>query len=210
MSHTDSAIVPIFFYAMLGTSRQLAVGPVALVSLMTEATLSSKAEVETPKYIELATRLAFYCGCVQFIMGFLRFGFIVNFLGHAVISGFTSGAAILIGLSQLKHLFGYDIKKSHVLHETLKYTIDEIGGFHALPFCTGCIWIAALLGMKRIGKMYPKFKYIRAMGPLTVCAVSIIVARLADVRFHPRDRMCCARNEHVPCDTHTCICNHEC
>ena len=179
----DSSIVPVYIYSFLGTSHQLAVGPVALISMMTEATLSSKAEAESPRYIFLATKLAFYCGIVQFVMGILHFGFVVNFLGHAVISGFTSGAAILIGLSQLKHLLGYDIKKSHLLHETMKYTVDGIEGFHALTFCTGLIWIACLLGMKRIGKTYPKYKFVRAIGPLTVCTISILTTRLANVRF---------------------------
>lgn len=179
-----SAIIPIYMYSILGTSRQLAVGPVALVSMMTEATLSGMAAAESPRYIELATRLGFYCGAVQFLMGVFRFGFVVNFLGHAVISGFTSGAAILIGLSQLKHLLGYSIKKSHLLHETVKYTLDGIGGFHTLTFCTGLVWIAMLIIMKRVGKTYPKLKFVRAIGPLSVVTVSILVTRLFDLKAH--------------------------
>ena len=177
-----SAIIPVYMYSVLGTSRQLAVGPVALVSMMTEATLSGMAEPESPRYVALATRLCFYCGAVQFLMGVFRFGFVVNFLGHAVISGFTSGAAILIGLSQLKHLLGYDIKKSHLLHETVEYTLDGIGGFHALTFFTGLAWIAMLIAMKRVGKSYPRLKFVRAMGPLTVVCVSTIATRAFDLK----------------------------
>lgn len=178
-----AGFIPVYVYAIFGSSRQLAVGPVALVSLLTESNLSSLADSETQKklYAELAVKLAFLCGLIQFLMGLFRFGFIVNFLGHSVVSGFTSGAAILIGLSQLKHIMGYDIKKSHVLHETMQSTFEGIDGFHGLTFGTGCAWIVMLLTMKHIGKTYPKFKWVRACGPLITCFVSGLFTATCDL-----------------------------
>ncbi|MEZ5058929.1 MAG: SulP family inorganic anion transporter [Saprospiraceae bacterium] len=98
---------------MLGTSRQLAVGPVAMVSLLTAAGVGTLAEVGSETFIALAIALALFVGVIQFALGVFRLGFLVNFLSHPVISGFTSAAALIIGLSQLKHLLGVDIPRSH-------------------------------------------------------------------------------------------------
>lgn len=101
-----SAFVPVLVYALLGTSRQLAVGPVAIMSLMTQSAIVSLAPKNESDYITYAHLLALVSGGMQIIMGLLRLGFIVNFLAHTVISGFTAGAAIIIGGSQLKHALG--------------------------------------------------------------------------------------------------------
>ena len=98
-----ASTLPLIIYALMGTSRQLAVGPVAMVSLLTAAGISVLAEGGTEAYISLAIMLALMVGVIQFLLGVFRLGFLVNFLSHPVISGFTSAAALIIGLSQLKH-----------------------------------------------------------------------------------------------------------
>ena len=97
-----SCIIPILTYAILGTSRQLAVGPVAMVALLTAAACRRWDPAEDPvQYQQLASTLAFV-GVFQAGMGFFRLEFIARFLPHPVLSGFTSAAAIVIGSSQLK------------------------------------------------------------------------------------------------------------
>ena len=93
-----ASTIPLLIYAFLGTSRHLAVGPVAMVSLLTAAGIGTLAEGGTEVYIALAITLAFLVGLIQFLLGIFRLGFLVNFLSHPVISGFTSAAALIICL----------------------------------------------------------------------------------------------------------------
>ena len=99
-----AALVPQIVYAFLGTSRQLAVGPVAMDSLLVAAGLGALSIVDPSQYIQMAIVLALLMGALQFILGLLRMGFIVSFLSKPVINGFTAAAAIIIGLRQLKQL----------------------------------------------------------------------------------------------------------
>ena len=111
-----AALTPQIVYAFLGTSRQLAVGPVAMDSLLVAAGLSALSIVDPSQYIQMAILLALFMGVIQFLLGMLRMGFIVSYLSKPVISGFTSAAAIIIGLSQFKHLLGVSIPHSNKLH----------------------------------------------------------------------------------------------
>jgi len=101
-----ASIAPILLYAIFGTSRVLAVGPVAVVSLMTAAAVGQVAEAGTAGYVAAAITLAFLSGGMLLAMGVFRLGFIVNFLSHPVIAGFIAAAGILIAASQLGHLLG--------------------------------------------------------------------------------------------------------
>ncbi|MPQ93823.1 sodium-independent anion transporter [Thioclava sediminum] len=101
-----ASVLPLLIYAVFGTSRPLAVGPVAVISLMTAAAVGKVAAQGTPEYIAAAVALAFLSGVMLVIMGFLRMGFITAFLSHPVLSGFTSAVGILIAAGQMKHFFG--------------------------------------------------------------------------------------------------------
>ena len=94
-----ASIIPILIYALFGTSRQLAVGPVAMVSLLTATAIGSIEGLTNQEYIAYAILLALMVGGIQFLLGLFRLGFLVNFLSHPVVSGFTSAAALIIGLS---------------------------------------------------------------------------------------------------------------
>ena len=111
-----ASTIPLILYALLGTSRQLAVGPVAMVSLLTAAGVATLAEPGSDTYIALAIALALMVGIIQFLLGAFRLGFLVNFLSHPVVSGFTSAAALIIGFSQLKHLLGISLPKGGHVH----------------------------------------------------------------------------------------------
>src|SRR5690606_7170211 len=89
-----ASIAPLLLYAVFGSSRVLAVGPVAVVSLMTAAAIGNFAEAGSPAYWQGAITLAFLSGAMLFMMGVLRLGFLANFLSHPVISGFISASAL--------------------------------------------------------------------------------------------------------------------
>ncbi|WP_430448245.1 SulP family inorganic anion transporter [Rhodophyticola sp.] len=113
-----ASIAPILLYAVFGTSRALAVGPVAVVSLMTAAAVGQVAQQGTAGYAVAALTLAVLSGGILLLLGVLRMGFIANFLSHPVISGFITASGILIAVSQVKHILGV---------EASGHTLVEIG-----------------------------------------------------------------------------------
>lgn len=119
-----ASIVPIILYAIFGTSRALAVGPVAVVSLMTAAALGEIADQGTIGYGVAALTLAGLSGLILLAMGLFKLGFLANFLSHPVIAGFITASGVIIAASQLKHILGieahghnlYDLVLSLVKH----------------------------------------------------------------------------------------------
>ena len=140
-----AAIVPLILYAIFGTSRQLAVGPVAMVSLLILAGVGSIASTGSDEFISLAILLALMVGVIQLAMGVFKLGFLVNFLSHPVIAGFTSAAALIIGFSQLKHLMGVDIPKSNYVHEIIANAAEQINLTNLPTFLIGITAIVVLI-----------------------------------------------------------------
>lgn len=165
-----ASTIPIILYAIFGTSRQLAVGPVAMVSLLTASGIGAIAQGGTETYILLALTLALMVGITQFLLGAFRLGFLVNFLSHPVISGFTSAAALIIGLSQLKHLLGVDIPRSHHVHEILIHAAQKVGEINWATFAVGIGGIVLIKGIKKVNKAIP--------GPLLAVVFGILVVWL--------------------------------
>lgn len=143
-----ASILPLVFYGLLGSSRALAVGPVAIVSLMVATTLGEIAEAGSTGYVAGAVLLAFLSGAVLLTMGLARLGFLVNFLSHPVISGFSSAAALVIGFSQLKHLLGFDIPRSHLITETIAHAATHIGQLNLMTFAIAAVSLIILLAFK--------------------------------------------------------------
>lgn len=110
-----ASILPLVAYAIFGTSRTLAVGPVAVVSLMTAAAVGNLALQGTAEYLAAATALAFISGGILILMGLMRLGILANFLSHPVISGFITASGIIIAASQLKHILGVDASGHNLL-----------------------------------------------------------------------------------------------
>jgi len=150
-----ASTLPLILYAIFGTSRHLAVGPVAMVSLLTAAGIGAMAELGTSEYIALAVTLALLVGAIQFLFGVFRLGFMINFLSHPVISGFTSAAALIIGLSQLKHLIGVNLAKSHHVHEIILQAIEQADEINLVSLAIGLTGIALIIGLKKINKAIP-------------------------------------------------------
>lgn len=121
-----ASILPLVAYAIFGTSRALAVGPVAVVSLLTAATVSTLAVQGTPEYYAAAIALALLSGLMLTAMGLLRLGFLANLLSHPVISGFITASGIIIAASQLKHILGVSAG-GHNLLEVVQQLLAHLG-----------------------------------------------------------------------------------
>ena len=145
-----AALVPQVIYAAMGTSRQLAVGPVAMDSLLVAAGLGAVAAAGSERYIELALLLALMMGSLQLLLGTFRLGFLAHFISKPVISGFTSAAALIIGLNQLPHLTGIALPRSSQLHRLIEGTLDGLVQFHGPTFLLGAVSIALILGLRKV------------------------------------------------------------
>ncbi|EAY31928.1 SulP family inorganic anion transporter [Microscilla marina] len=162
-----AALVPQIIYAFLGTSRQLSVGPVAMDSLLVASGVSLIAATGSDQYIALAVLLAFMMGALQLLFGVLRLGFLVNFLSRPVISGFTSAAAFIIGLNQLKHLMGVTLPRSNQVHEILSQAVLKVSDIHWTTFAIGLGGIVVIRWVKKYKKNVP--------AALVVVVLSILV-----------------------------------
>lgn len=131
-----ASIAPLVIYAVFGTSRTLAVGPVAVVSLMTAAAVGQIATTGTPEYLGAAIAMAVLSGLMLLAMGLLRLGFIANFLSHPVISGFISASALLIAVGQLPSIFGISAP-GHTLAEIAIGLVAGIGGLNPFTLMIG-------------------------------------------------------------------------
>lgn len=143
-----ASIVPIILYTVFGTSASLAVGPVAVVSLMTAATIGQVAEAGTADYASAALTLAFLSGSILLFMSFFKLGFLANFLSHPVISGFITASGILIATSQLKHLFGVDAP-GHNLLDLLRSLFEALPQFNWISLLLGAVSIAFLFWVRK-------------------------------------------------------------
>lgn len=132
-----ASMLPIVLYAIFGTSRALAVGPVAVVSLLTAAAVSKVAMPGTSEYIAAAITLAFLSGAILLVLGFLRLGFLANFLSHPVIAGFITASGIIIAASQMKNILGIDAS-GHNLLEIIASLFEHLGEVN---------WITVIIGV---------------------------------------------------------------
>lgn len=143
-----ASIAPLVLYALFGTSRVLAVGPVAVVSLMTASTVGSFAAQGTAPYAAIALTLAFLSGAMLLVMGLLRWGFLAHFLSHPVISGFITASALLIAAGQLKVLLGVKVEGAHFF-ELVGGLVRHAGEVHVLTAALGLTMVAFLFWARR-------------------------------------------------------------
>ncbi len=177
------AMLPLLLYAVFGTSRSLAVGPVAVVALMTAAAAGTVAELGTPGYHLAALWLALLSGGMLLIMGIFRMGFIASFLSHPVISGFITAAGILIAASQLRHLLGAPIS-GKTLPEVIPSLIENIGAISLVTTALSAAVLAFLLWsraglallLQRFGLSAPLAKLLGKTALLIAVLASILVA----------------------------------
>ncbi|MFT4601583.1 MAG: SulP family sulfate permease [Arenicella sp.] len=166
-----AALLPQVIYAILGTSRQLSVGPVAMDSLLVASGIGALKLSGIEDYISVAIFLALFMGCIQLLLGVLRMGFLVNFLSRPIISGFTSAAALIIGFSQLKYLTGAEIDRSNVFHNIIANTYEKIGESNMTSIWIGLVGIIIIFALKKWKKSFP--------GALIVVIASIVFMYLS-------------------------------
>lgn len=150
-----AGVIPLLLYAFFGTSRQLSVGPVALVSLLVMAGLSEIAEPFSQEYINLVILTALLAGIFQLIFGIFKLGFLVNFLSHPVLSGFTSAAAFIIAFSQVGNLFGIAQPRSNQIIPLLSNLIPALPQLNILTFTIGIGGLILMLGLKKWHRSIP-------------------------------------------------------
>lgn len=150
-----SVTLPLFVYALFGTSRQLAVGPVAVVSLLTASALAPIAEQGTADYLAAAALLALMVGVANLVLGVARMGWVTNLLSHPVLVGYTAAAAIIIGTSQVKHILGVSIARTESFSEMILELGRALEETKALTLAIGIVTIAALIALKRWKKAFP-------------------------------------------------------
>jgi MFS superfamily sulfate permease-like transporter len=151
-----ASFLPPLVAALFGSSRQLATGPVAVVSLMTSASLAPLATQGSEGYIAYAILLALMVGLFQFSLGVLRLGLVVNFLSHPVVGGFTNGAAIIIATSQLEKMFGVSVDSAEHHYETIMNVVRSAWHYtHWTTFFMGALAFAVMYGLKRLNPRIP-------------------------------------------------------
>ncbi|XP_055820929.1 low affinity sulfate transporter 3-like [Solanum dulcamara] len=184
-----TSVVPPLIYAVMGSSRELAIGPVAVVSLLLSAMITEIVDpaVDPIAYTSLVFTVTFFAGTFQAAFGLLRLGFLVDFLSHAAIVGFMGGAAIIIGLQQLKSLIGI----SHLTNKTDVVSVLKavFRSFHdealsPMNFILGCSFLIFILVTRFIGKRNKKLFWLPAIAPLLSVIVSTLMVYLTKADQH--------------------------
>jgi SulP family sulfate permease len=152
-----TAMITPIVAGLFGSSRHLISGPTTAISIVVFAAVSTFAEQATPDFIRLALTLAFMAGVFQLALGLARLGTLVNFVSHVVVIGFTAGAAILIAINQLKHVFGVPIPKGATFLETIMAIVSNLPNINWLVFLVA---MATLLSAILLKKWFPRFPYL--------------------------------------------------
>src|SRR3990167_2290536 len=180
-----ASLLPLLAYALFGSSRTLAVGPVAVVSLMTAATLGPLFPAGSAEYVGAAMLLALLSGLLLAGMALLRLGFVANFLSHPVISGFISASGILIAVGQLKHLLGVSAS-GESLRQILPQLWQALPATHWPTLLIGLLslawlwWARARLKtlLQRLGLSAPMAGNLAKAGPVLAIVVAIVAVSL--------------------------------
>ncbi|GJP74420.1 hypothetical protein CLOP_g5003 [Closterium sp. NIES-67] len=186
-----TGFVPCLVYSIFGSSRQLALGPTSLVSLLVSEAIKRMADPDSRDpsvqqlYLGLTLLLSLMLGALQLLAGLLRLGWVVRFLSHAVVSGFSSGAAIMLGLMQMRYFLGYTTR-----HETIHMILYDIfvnlKTVHVPSLVMGSLALAFLLVMKHLGKRHKRLRILRTMGPILAAAMGTAAVYLLRNPWHIR------------------------
>ena len=168
-----AALMPQLVYALMGTSPQLNVGPVATDSLFVAAGLGALSISGIDTYIAMAMILALFVGCIQVVLGLFKMGFLVNFLSTPVISGFISAAAIIIGFSQVSHLLGIEVGRNSKIQHIVAAVINELHQINVYAFGIGVIAITLILIMQKISKRIPAALVVVALSIVAVMTLKL-------------------------------------
>lgn len=177
-----AAFLPPVVASLFGSSRQLATGPVAVVSLMTATALEPIATAGSESFIAYAILLALMVGIFQLMLGVLRLGLVVNFLSHPVVSGFTNAAALIIATSQLSKLFGVKVDQAEHHYETIYRVIEE--AINCTHWPTLALAVAAFVIMIALRRTMPRLPNVLiAVIVTTVISWAVGFESKTDVRL---------------------------
>lgn len=183
-----TSVVPPFIYAFMGSSREIAIGPVAVVSLLLSSLIQKVVDpaVDPVGYRRLVFTATFFTGTFQAVFGLFRLGFLVDFLSHATVVGFMGGAAIVIGLQQLKGLLGIShfTTKTDVI-SVLKAVFNSLHHqWYPLNFVLGCSFLIFILITRFIGRRNRKLFWLPAIAPLVSVILSTLFVYLTKADKH--------------------------
>jgi SulP family sulfate permease len=168
-----AAVAPLILYAVLGTSRHLAVGPVAMDSILVAGAVGAIATIGTENYVLIAAALGLMVGGIQAGLGFLRAGFLVNFLSRPVVAGFTAAAALIIAASQLGHLLGVELPRTHLVHRVVWEAIQSASNWSWPTLVTGAASIAVLVFCKKRLPRFPAALFVVVATTLAVWGLGL-------------------------------------
>ena len=160
------ALVPQVMYVIFGSSRQVAIGPVAMDSLIVATGVSTLALAGSDSYISIAILLALMVGTIQFIMGVFRLGFIVNFLSKPVITGFSSAIALIIGCNQFRNLLGVDFIQSDQIQYVIEDVLLQITNYNFHTTIIGFFSVAIIVIFRKINIRIPNALIVVVLGIL--------------------------------------------
>lgn len=175
-----ASFLPPMIAALFGSSRQLATGPVAIVSLMSAASLEPLATAGSPGFIAYSIVLAMTVGIFQFTLGVLRLGLVVNFLSHPVVNGFTNAAAIIIASSQLSKFFGVSVDAGEHNYETIIRVFEAAWNYTHIP--TLLFGLGAIIIMTVLKKINPRIPNVLVAVAITT-AISWLIGFNNDMRL---------------------------
>ena len=167
-----AAFIPLLIYPLFGSSKQLSVGPVALVSIIVLAGISKLADPGTSEFIQLSLLTSLIAGLIQIILSWLKLGFLVNFLSEPVIAGFTFAAAFIIAFSQVKHLLGIDLPTGFTIVDMIRDISSNISGTNVLSMLVGIFGLILILVLKKIKRNIPGALIAVIIGTLLVYFLS--------------------------------------
>jgi SulP family sulfate permease len=163
-----AALIPQLIHGILGTSRHPAVGPVALDSLVVAIALGALSLSGIGEVIAAAVFLATMVGVLQLTMGLLQMGVLANYLSRPVISGFTSAAAIIIGLSQVEHLLGLQIESSNQIQKMILSVVQNLNETHLITVAVGLSAMSLILITKKYLPKFPSALIVSVFGVLLI------------------------------------------
>lgn len=178
-----TAIVPPIVAGLFGSSLHLISGPTTAISIVVFSTISQHAEPGSARFIELALTLTFLAGVMQFALGAIRMGALVNFISHSVVVGFTAGAGILIATSQLKHILGVEIPAGESFLHTWIDIYRQAGDANLCAITVAAVTMIVVILFKVLRPKWPAMLIAMVAGALTSlglgaeeCGISLVGA----------------------------------